>query len=201
MQARILFLTDTEDDKIKMTLLVRREEKTYRKTVEISESSYEALGFPSVGADISEAEYKLLLKSARASDATPAAVNILSYGDNNRATLLRKLRAKGYTKEASEAAVAKMLKAGYINEREQAYRYTITLANSKKMGPRKIYPYLMSRGYERKDIEYALSRAVDEREISFEDIKLSLILKYRPENSEEEKTLLYKHGFSVGDGE
>ena len=201
MQAKILSLSDAEGNKIKLTLLVTREGKSYRKTFTVSEDLYEKLGFPSLGATISESEYKSLLKNAKKGDAVNAAVNILSYGDNNCAALERKLRQKGFSREEAQAAVAKMLEKGYINEKDQVYRYVVTLANKKMFGPRKIYLYLTSKGYLKRDIEEAISKAQSEKEINFSKIKTSLILKFRPENEEEEKKLLYKYGFSVGDCE
>ena len=38
-------------------------------------------------------------------------------------------------------------------------------------GPRKIYPYLTSKGYLKRDIEEAISKAQSEKEIDFAKIK------------------------------
>lgn len=195
MQIKVLSLTDT-DDGIKIVLSVKKEDKSYRKSLKISADDYSALGSPSVDESLSEYAYRALLRRTKRTGAIDDALRILSFGDNNRASLKRKLYARGYSAEAIDQAIDKMCEYGYINEKSQAYRYVLSLANGKKMGPKKIYPYLLSRGYKKSDIDDALRKAISDGDVNFEKIKSQLFLKFRPESEDEERELLYKHGFS-----
>lgn len=198
MQIKVLSLAD-EKDVIRMTLHVRNGEKSYKKSIKVSEDDYSAIGSPSVDSLISEGDYRSLLRRSKRSGALDDALRILSYGDNNKATLVRKLTSRGYDAiSASEVADA-LEEKGYVNERDQAYRYVLSLANTKMMGPKKIYPYLLSRGYKKEDIDEGIAEAISRDELDFARIKTALILKHRPKDEEEEKKLLYKHGFSIGD--
>ena len=198
MQIKILSLSDC-DDGIKIVLSIVKDEKRYKKSLTITEDDYSAIGSPSVDEQLSESAYKALKRRTKKTGAIDDSLRILSFGDNNRASLKRKLTARGYDSSSIDAAIEKMCELGYINEPDQAYRYVISLANNKKIGPKRIYPYLISRGYKKEDIDNALRKAIDDKEIDFSKIKSSLILKYRPENEEEEKALLFRHGFYSSD--
>ena len=195
MQAKILSISD-EQEKVVLYLLIACENRSYKKKIAISVEQYDTLGCPSPDDILTEAQYKALVRSAKkAGNAKDAAMNILSYSDNNEKNLTKKLLRKGFSQEEASEAARQMKERGYIDEYDQVYRYVLSLANQKKMGARKIYPYLLNRGYCREDIERALSCAVECGDIDFEKIKLQLILKHRPQDEKEEKALLFKHGF------
>ncbi len=198
MQIKILSLSD-EQEGIRVTLHIKNGEKSYKKSIRINEDDYSSIGSPSVDSRISEADYKALCRRAKKTGALDDALRILSYGDNNKATLVRKLTSRGYDQKSASEVADGLCKAGYINESDQAYRYVLSLANTKMMGPKKIYPYLLCRGYKKEDIDEGISQAISRKELDFSKIKTALILKYRPQDDEEEKKLLYKHGFSFGD--
>lgn len=200
MQIRILSLSD-ESDGIKITLYIKRDAKSYKKSLKISDDDYSMLGCPGVDDEITESSYRALIRRAKKTGALDDALRILSYGDNNSAALKRKLSARGYDSHSIAATIEKLSESGYINEKDQAYRYVISLANRKKIGPKKIYPYLLSRGYKKQDIDDAIRLAVSKKEIDFQKIKDDLILKFRPADEDEERALMYKHGFSISEAD
>ena len=89
-----------------------------------------------------------------------------------------------------------MVSLGYINEHDQLLRFVLRLANQNLYGERKIYPYLIARGYEREDIENAISELLCEDELDFEAVKERLLREKVSDGDDKKKirALLYKYG-------
>ena len=129
-----------------------------------------------------------------------AAFRILEYGDNNTASLKKKLRMKGISSDAADFAVEKAEEMGYIDDASLLREDILRAANGKLYGKRRIFAEMMSKGYKREDISAALE--ILEGEIDYAENKKQLILrKYgekRPESAEEAakiKAFLYRYGY------
>ena len=93
--------------------------------------------------------------------------------------------------------VREMVSLGYIDEQRQLSRLITEEANRKLLGPRKIVPKLISKGYSMSDIREALAGLVDTGEVDFDKNRELLLEKHLglTEDSEEMRKLLFKYGY------
>ncbi len=82
-------------------------------------------------------------------------LNILSYGDNSRKALGRKLVSKGFCKEYVEAALDRLEEYGYVNDERYAQNLAQKLLDSKHMSPGAIKQELMLKGVDRETADAA----------------------------------------------
>ena len=90
-----------------------------------------------------------------------------------------------------------MVSLGYIDEARQLRRLITEDANRKLLGPRKIIPRLMAKGYSLSDVKKEFTALTDSGEIDIDKNKELLLSKYLGESRdpEETKKLLYKYGY------
>lgn len=181
---------------ILLTVLLQNKTSQKKRKYEVTAEDYERIGSPDINCELSEYECKILFCKNDEKDATDAAYRILAHCDNNRASLKRKLIERGFGKEIAEITVEKMVSFGYIDEHDQLLRFVLRLANQNLYGERKIYPYLTARGYEREDIENAISELIDQNELDFEEVKERLLREKvsDPNDKNKIRALLYKYG-------
>lgn len=179
-----------------LTVLVQERNSKRKRKYEITPDDYERIGSPPVNCELSEYDLKIISRSANDKDAVSVAYRILAHCDNNRASLKRKLIERGFREETAEETVEKMVSLGYIDEHQQLSRFVLRLANHNLYGERKIYPYLIARGYRREDIECAIAELLDSGELDFNSAKGKLIESKGLNESERSKirALLYKYG-------
>ena len=197
-KATVIAVDEGKDPQnVLLTVLLDSKGKQRKRKYELTPDDYERIGSPDTNCELSEYECRILFRGNNEKDAIAAAYRILAHCDNNRASLKRKLVERGFDEEISEETVEKMVSLGYINEHDQLLRFVLRLANQNLYGERKIYPYLLARGYEREDIENAISELTDEGELDFEEIKARLLSRRLGDDpdGEEKKKLLWKQGF------
>jgi len=78
---------------------------------------------------------------------------ILSFADNTKKSLVRKLIMKGFSKEIAADAADHLEKTGYINETEAAKTLSHDMAQKKLYGPRRISAALYEKGFSRNAVE------------------------------------------------
>ena len=122
------------------------------------------------------------------------AVKILAAGDNSCRGLVRKLTARGFSRESAESAVERLVREGYIREEELLLRQ-LGIYAKRMWGPKKFIPNLIEKGFARADIEAALRRARAEGIYDGEAIKEALLADLPTEDSAARRAWLYKHGF------
>ena len=181
---------------VSLTVLLQGKSSQKKRKYEVTQEDYERMGSPDIDCELSEYECKILFCKNDEKDATDAAYRILAHCDNNRASLKRKLTERGFSEEISKITVEKMVALGYINEHDQLLRFVLRLANQNLYGERKIYPYLIARGYEREDIENAISELLCGEELDFEAVKERLLREKVSDTDDKSKmrALLYKYG-------
>lgn len=81
---------------------------------------------------------------------------ILSFADNTKKSLVRKLIMKGFSKEIAADAADHLEKTGYINETEAAKTLSHDMAQKKLYGPRRISAALYEKGFSRNAVESAM---------------------------------------------
>ena len=168
-----------------------------RRTLYIDEETYAAIGSPIAGAFLEDDVLSYITEAEGRLKAKERAARILAYAPCSAGALVKKLRAKGYDLETAEAAVAYMMKKGYLNEEEQAYRLAVLAVGGKYWGRRRVIAYLRSKGYPASVCAVAIARAEEEGEIDFAAAKARLLEKYLGEDAapEEKRALLYKYGY------
>ena len=160
-------------------------------------SVYEEIGMPHKGASIDENSLYALTLGDEYYRAKRASLSILSYGDNNEKTLHTKLRTRGISDEVAADVVREMVSLGYIDELRQLERLIIEAANRKLLGPRKIVPRLVSKGYRLADIKAVFASLCGSGEIDPNENKERLLDKNLGDarDTEQVKKLLYKYGY------
>ena len=168
----------------------------------LSEGEYRALGAPSVGDILTEEIAERLVAYDARHRARSAAARILSFGDNNRAMLIRKLRTRGFDAALSEAVANEMCERGYIREDDQLERAVLS-ATKKLWGARRIADALAAKGFDRAAVFACIDRLAASGEIDFSKMRRDLIAKKLPPDApyDKRRALLYRYGYGSGDRE
>ena len=158
---------------------------------------YMDIGSPCRGDEISDDSLEMLMRADEYYRAKRAALSILSYGDNNERTLRTKLRTRSISDEIAAEVVAEMVSLGYIDEQRQLSRLISEEANRKLLGPRKIIPKLLSKGYSMKDVRQVIDELTSSGEVDFDENRQRLLERqgYLADDDEQIKKLLYKYGY------
>ena len=170
-----------------------------KKSLTVSDEDYSAADSPMARDEINTREYLVLLASDEHYRARLSALRMLSYGDNNEKTLIRKLVGKGIGAECAERIAHEMVSLGYINEEKQLRSLILREANVTLSGPRKIRSKLISKGYKSADISRMIDTLVASGEIDFEFSAEQLAAKKltRGATEDEKKALLYRNGYNI----
>ena len=162
----------------------------------VSESEYRDLSSPLIGDEISDLSFLKLCDMRYRGKLY--ALRILSFGDNNEQTLRKKLISRSISADVAREICEQMVGLGYINEDRQLEKLIENEANVRLFGKKKILLRLLSKGYQRAQIEAAIERAVMSGAVDFEASRKKLIDKKFPSGAspEEIKALLYKSGYA-----
>ena len=168
-------------------------------TFTISQKEYREIGEVRPRDEISEEIFEFLSRSDMRYKARLRALRILSYGDNSKRMLARKLYSAGVHRDIIDEVIEEMLSLGYINSERQISRLVINEVTLHSYGPRKIIPKLISKGYDKSEIEEVISALIQSGEIDFGAVRERLMESKLDENAteEEKNKLLYKYGFST----
>ena len=165
----------------------------------VSESEYREAGSPLVRDNLTRDAFDILCNADMRYRARIKALNILSYGDNSEKNLKRKLSFKGFSQEVVNEVASEMLSRGYINPDRQIKKLVLNEVNIRHMGPMKIIPKLVAKGYLKSDVTRIISELERDGEIDFEEAKMRLIESKLGEEKDdtEKKKILYKNGYYV----
>ncbi len=185
--------------KSKAVLLLLKEEGEEARRYGVSEAEYRTLGAPAAGEVLDGERLSLLLGYDERHRAKAAAVRILSFGDNNRATLARKLRARGFSQAVCGETVDAMVARGYIREGDQIER-AVLLAARKLWGARRIVEALTARGFPREAVTEAVEALTLRGEIDFAANRRRLLEEKGKQDAPPavRAAFLYRYGYSVG---
>lgn len=116
-----------------------------------------------VGDDLSAEQIESLQQEDEVKKAITAALNQISFRPRASGELLRKLREKGYSPEAAETAVQRMLDLGYVNDADFTERWIENRQEHKPRSRRMLQQELMQKGVDRDLIREALEETeIDE---------------------------------------
>lgn len=169
-----------------------------KKVYTVGALVYEKVGRPVPGDELDDDTILELGRSVTRREAIASALRILSFGDNNRAMLRRKLIERGYTEHIADYAVEKMIERGYIRECDQIERLAVGYAKTKLWGKKRITLHLMSKGYEESDIRKVLAKLEEAGDIDFEENFNRLVSETAGSHAtcEELRELKYKYGYN-----
>ena len=167
----------------------------------VSEQVYSEIGSPCKSDEIDKDAFELICRADECYKAKSIALRLLSYTDNNERTLITKLISRGVSRGIARDTVDEMVSLGYVNEKRQLERLLLREANISLLGPKKIIPKLISKGYSRSDIDAVLRVLCESGEIDFNRNKEELIAKKvaRGATQEDVKSILFKNGYSVSE--
>jgi SOS response regulatory protein OraA/RecX len=127
---------------------------------------------------------------------------ILACGENNRKSLIQKLRAKGYSPDVCEKIADYMEHRGYIDEKKQMGLLIDTYLK-KKFGRIKITEELILKGYRRDEVSEYVKEALKEVDFA-ENCAWIIEHKYNPlpkdaESLKKMMTALMRYGYNIND--
>lgn len=125
-------------------------EKCERRKLTITAQMLFELGFPHKKCgkvEISCGKFDEIVFLAEKTSAIKRGAYILSFADNTKKSLIRKLISKGFSKEVSEAAADHLAENGYINEYDSAKAFALDMAEKKLYGARRIVSALFAKGF------------------------------------------------------
>lgn len=130
-----------------------------RKLTVTAEMFFE-LGFPHTlcgNVEISCGKLDEVMFLAEKTAAIKRGLYILSFADNTKKNLVRKLVQKGFTKEIALEAANFLAENGYINENESAKAIARDMAVKKLYGARRVSSALYEKGFSREAVENAIA--------------------------------------------
>ena len=162
----------------------------------VSEAFYQSLGSPAADTLLSDDEIDKITAHAAYRRALASALSSLAAGDLSRRDLYLKLRRKGHSDQAASAAVAEVLRLGYLREDDAAERLCARCA-AKGWSRKKTYAYLASRGYGASIISRAISACEDAGEADFDANRAEMRrkLEERGLSPDEVRRALWRAGF------
>lgn len=112
---------------------------------------------------LDEAQIAQLLKEDETKKAIASALNLIAYRARAAGELATKLRERGYSPEAIEAAIARMSELGYLDDREFADRWVENRQTYRPRSIRMLKQELRQKGVDREIIETTMDDAeIDE---------------------------------------
>ena len=152
--------------------------------------------------ELSRERYEEITLFAERHSAVKRGISILSFGDNTKKGLARKLCTKGFSREAAEYAAEYLENAGYINEAESAMLLARDMAEKKLYGARRIAAALYEEGFS-KD---AIAAAAERVDVDFALVCAKRIAKmggrelfFAKETKQKAVAALLRYGFSYED--
>ena len=194
MSCKILSV-GAKEGKAPLVIITALNDEKKQKYV-ISEGTYREIGCPLSGEELDGDSLYILCTEDEKRRALAKALRILSYADNNKLSLKRKLRLAGFSTAAVDYAISECVMLGYVNEEAQIERIILKHA-SELLGPYKIKAKLMARQYSSSLVSKTLSALISRGEIDFKECKLKLLSTKLDKNAtyDEKMKLLYKYGY------
>ena len=167
------------------------------RTLSISESTYVALGGPLPGDELDSSELGTLFFEDECHRALMRAMGYLSASDKSRFEIKMKLMRAGFSSEAADMTLDRLIELGYLDEERQLERAVEREANYKLRGRYYIKRKLSSKGYSVSAINRAIERLTDSGEVDFAKNLESLLEKKGAYSDEDRIAIEYKFGYKI----
>lgn len=136
---------------------------------------YGNIGINSLPYTLTREQYDSIVYDGTIYEAVKKAMELLSFGDNTAATLIHKLRLRGFDKYICEDAVEYLVKGGYIDETAFLSRVVKKLCEVKLYGRMRIKSELAKKGFSKEIIKENLEELLSE--VDFEENAYRMLLK------------------------
>ena len=124
------------------------------------------------------------------------AVDYLARQAHSEKKLREKLERKGFSEEEIDAAIARLIGQGYLDDTDLCTQQFMALYNENRNSVRQICSKLMQRGFDRDLVRSVVPENTFEREVATAEGILAM--KYKPtEKIQKMMANLYQRGFSV----
>ena len=152
--------------------------------------------------DISREKYDEIIDLSEKNSAIKKGIYILSFSDNTKKGLAKKLVSKGFSRHSAEYASYFLAEAGYINEESSAELLARDMAEKKLYGPKRIAVALCEKGFSKEAIDKVSNEFfVDFSAICRKRIEKMGGLSIFSDKDEKKKAVaaLLRYGFSYDD--
>ena len=154
------------------------------------------------GDKIDDAHFLKIREEMIFDNARRQAFAILSYGENNKKTLVQKLLQKGFNYEVCENIAIYMEHRGYIDEKKQIGLLCENYLH-KKYGKLKIKNELITKGYMREDVDEYVAKNLSDVNFA-ENCAYIIENKYMPLPKDAQELTkmmgaLMRYGYNIGD--
>lgn len=180
-------------------------ENTERRKFTVTAEMFFELGFPQNlcgNVEISCGKLDEVMVMAEKTDAIKKGLSILSFADNTKKSLVRKLMQKGFSRVSAESAADFLEESGYINEMASAELLARDIAVKKLYGPRRICSALYEKGFAKEAVDGALdSLDVDFAYLCAKRIKAMGGVQIFADRAKKQKAVaaLLRYGYSYDD--
>lgn len=135
-------------------------------------------------------------RKSQAKTALVTAVDYLARQAHSEKKLREKLERKGFPEEEIDAAIARLIEHGYLDDTDLCAQQFMYLYNENRNSVRQICAKLIQRGFDHDLVWSVVPEDTFEREIATAERVLAM--KYQPTDSRQKMMAnLYQKGFSV----
>ena len=159
------------------------------------------IGAGSLPYPLTTEQFDTLSYQAELWEAVKKGLDLLAFGDNTKASMITKLKSRGYDKYTASDAADYLAEHGYIDERRMMERAVEQLANGKLYGPSRIKSELYKKGISRDILDDELTELLES--VDFEENLLRLVRKKcdmarldDPKYRESVYAAFYRYGYS-----
>ncbi|MBQ8249538.1 MAG: RecX family transcriptional regulator [Clostridia bacterium] len=151
---------------------------------------------------ITREQFDTLEYMAELWEAVKKGLDILSFADNTKSRLIKKLRERSFDKYIAEDAAEYLSRYGYIDETGMLERLVDRLANTKLYGRGRIKAEIIKKGISREVVDENLEALLDEVDFE-ENLKKLLYKKCDIDSLSDRKyresvyAAMYRYGYSV----
>ena len=201
-------IIDTSKENGNITVIIANESGNGEECLILSLGAYKRM-VKSLGRGICELDevteeiYDALHVYAEQTSTLREGARILSAGDKSAKEIVRKLTAKGFSRESAEYAVEFLSEKGYLSEEKACMRIAESAVKIKHIGKRRVLDYLLGHGYSSEAAKNAAESISDEDYT--EALRYQMVKKYpnawEMSRSEQQKMIaaMMRQGFSAGE--
>lgn len=192
---------NVDGDTVELKLLITDGEHEQREKLCVSIEQFSELGLKTTekNQQITRDVFEQAETYSKITSAVKKGVELLSFSQNTKKGLARKLISRGFEKDVCLEAVEFLERIGYINEFSQAEMIVLELAERKLYGKERIKNELYKKEFSREAIESALETEIDFDEICAERIKNTIGIDPFIEGGDARKkamAAIMRYGFS-----
>lgn len=192
----------SEGETLLLDILISSGGNEQKLSGEIATRFFTDMGFPVFSDEeisLDREKYEELERAITLTAAIKKGIDLLSFADNTKKSLITKLTARKFSREISSEAADYLAEVGYIDEFSQAEALTEELAKKKLFGKSRIKNELYKKGFCSEAISAALEAEIDYDALCAERIKRTVGAEAFSDRESRGKAIaaLMRYGFST----